>query len=377
MITNPSGTKQSVPLKFYLPKEAKEKDVMKVDEGVTVKYDTTSESLYIEGSFTLAPKETKIVSVEITDIWKINETEIDSIKNQAEELTKPLSNTSFFAQGVTLKSDINANLENIKRIQSEAVTPEARIQAYRENLIKIDQVKGEVKELQTLVSSLSSTTSLTGFVGGAQTLSLWGIVLVIGISVVLITTYMRVIITRNNRNESGIKRSIVWNRKKNFLEKICDKKWIKVIFLGSIVIIVGFLVFNGILKLTQKTTSKKDEGTAAVLKVEEEKLKQIAQINNKSETRVLGEMTENKEVDVIKDKIIGKVMIILPTDSTASVKLRENPNLEARVLGKIWVKQKADKYEEKNDWTKVGLEVKTDDEEKYVMGWVRNQFLEK
>jgi hypothetical protein len=315
--------------------------------------------------------------VEITDIWKIADTEIDSIKNQAEELTKPLSNTSFFAQGVTLKSDINANLENIKRIQNEAVTPEARIQAYRENLIKIDQVKGEIKDLQTLVSSLSSTTSLTGFVGGAQTLSLWGIVLVIGISVVLITTYMRVIITRNNRNESGIKRSIVWNRKKNFLEKICDKKWIKVIFLGSIVIIVGFLVFNGILKLTQKTTSKKDEGTAAVLKVEEEKLKQIAQINNKSETRVLGEMTENKEVDVIKDKIIGKVMIILPTDSTASVKLRENPNLEARVLGKIWVKQKADKYEEKNDWTKVGLEVKTDDEEKYVMGWVRNQFLEK
>jgi hypothetical protein len=126
MITNPSATKQVVPLKFYLPKEAKEKDVMKVDEGVVIKYDTSSESMYIEGNFTLAPKETKIVSVEITDIWKIADTEIDSIKNQAEELTKPLSNTSFFAQGVTLKSDINANLENIKRIQNEAVTPEAR-----------------------------------------------------------------------------------------------------------------------------------------------------------------------------------------------------------------------------------------------------------
>jgi hypothetical protein len=98
MITNPSSIKQSVPLKYYLPKEAAKKDIMKVDPGVTIEYDTAAESLYISGNFDLAPNETKIVSVEVTDIWKIDATEVESLKNQTVELSKPLANTAYFAQ---------------------------------------------------------------------------------------------------------------------------------------------------------------------------------------------------------------------------------------------------------------------------------------
>jgi hypothetical protein len=353
-------------LKYYLPKEATKKDIMNVDSGVAVDYDASAESLYISGSFNLGPNETKIVSVEINDIWKISDTEIASLNKQATDLSKPLEKTSYFAQGVTLESNITAQLENISRIQKEAVTPEARIQAYRENIISLNQVKSEVKDLQSLVASLSSNSTMAGFVGGAQTVSLWGMILVIVISVVLVSIYMRVMILRAKKEGD----KTIFQETRKVKNRIINKKNLKVAALW----VVLFLGCGSSARLTWMGLDNyfaKCRAKTALTKTEEVKINQtIAQISPTIEPKVLGETTD-------QSKVIGKINIILPVESTSSVKLRSEPNMDADILGKIWSKQTVDEYEEKDNWTKIGINIKVDGINKYLIGWVKSQFIEK
>jgi len=364
MITNPSSVRQSVPLKFYLPKEVAKKDIMNIDSEVKVEYDTNEEAFYITGDFSLAPNQTKIVVVEVTDIWKIAQTEINSLELQTNELSKPLEKTAYFAQGVTLKSDILAQLENINRIQKEAITPEAKIQAYRENLISLNRVKNEVKDLQSLVSSLSSTNTLTGFIGGAQTTSLWGIILVIVIGIVGLFGYVKILIIKTK------------NKSCELVDKKIEKKRFNVINrqnLRLVGVIALLIVSSGIsAKLTwiglDKFFTKKIINTS-LLKVEEIKRNEtIAQITPVTTEAVLGVQTD--------EKIIEKINLVLPKESTSSVKVRSEANLDSEILGKIWANQSVDKYEEKDDWTKIGINLKIDGVEKYITGWIRSQFVE-
>jgi hypothetical protein len=56
VITNPSKIiSQSAPLKFFLPKELKNDDIMTIDPDLTATYDTVAETLAVTGTFDLKP----------------------------------------------------------------------------------------------------------------------------------------------------------------------------------------------------------------------------------------------------------------------------------------------------------------------------------
>jgi hypothetical protein len=102
LVTNPSTLiEQEVPLKYYLPPEVREEDVISVEDGLTLGYDAEADKYFVEGTFTLKPGETKTLSVKVDDIWVITDGEVESLRKQAEELAKPLNGTSYYAQGVT------------------------------------------------------------------------------------------------------------------------------------------------------------------------------------------------------------------------------------------------------------------------------------
>lgn len=125
LATNPSSLiSQGVEIKYYLPQEIREEDIISADEGLEVKYDSEKDQYYVSGNYTLAPGQTKVISVRTQDIWVISESEVESLKAQAGELNKPLEKTAFFAQGITLKSDIIASLDKIAALQEGAITPE-------------------------------------------------------------------------------------------------------------------------------------------------------------------------------------------------------------------------------------------------------------
>lgn len=210
LATNPSGLiSQSVEIKYYLPQEIREEDIISKDEGLEVKYDSEKDQYFVSGSYTLAAGQTKVVSVKTQDIWVISDTEVESLKAQASELSKPLEKTAFFAQGTTLKSDIIASLDKITVLQEAAITPEQKIRAFREAAIEKRAVLAKMDSLKSLVAQASSTGSIFGFVGGAQAVGVWGIVIVIAAGFVFLAIYMKNLNTNGNGNNRKGKTSPV------------------------------------------------------------------------------------------------------------------------------------------------------------------------
>lgn len=198
LITNPSTLiSQEVPLKYYLPKEVKQEDIIDSDSGTEVKYDTEKDQLFVEGLFTLKPGETRTIKVRVDDVWNINTSEIDSLLTQAEELSKPLEKSAYFAQGVTLKSDIVVSLNKAKELLKDGVTPEAKIKSYREAEIEVAASKEKIEKLKDLVSLASSSGSILGFVGGSQAIGVWGVVIAIATGFVFMTIYMKKLMKPN------------------------------------------------------------------------------------------------------------------------------------------------------------------------------------
>ncbi len=190
--TNPSKTiAQEVEVKFYLPPEVKREQIIKSDPVLTIQLDPAENALYATATVTLEPKETQTYAIEVEDIWQFSQEELASIKKQAGTLLEPLKNTAFFAQGTTLRSDIELSLDKIALAQSEAVTPESRIHAYREAQLELVSIKQKTEGLKELISQSSATGSIFGFVGGVQSLAVWGLVIIIAAGFGMMVFYLR------------------------------------------------------------------------------------------------------------------------------------------------------------------------------------------
>jgi hypothetical protein len=194
LVTNPSSsTSITAPVKYYLPKELTLENIIKKDDWLTISYDIEKEAYYARGTIDLAPSETKTFSIEVVDVWTISEEEIASIRKQAETLFQPLKNTSYFAQGSTIKVDIEVSLDKIALLQKQAQTPEAKIRSYREAQLELTAADKGLADLKTLVTSAGSAGTLFGFVGGVQALAVWGLVVILVAGFVFLAIYLRMI----------------------------------------------------------------------------------------------------------------------------------------------------------------------------------------
>jgi hypothetical protein len=152
----------------------------------------------------LTPEASKTISITVDEsVFTIPTSTIATLRKQADELSKPLKNTAYFAQGVTLQSDINVSLDKIASLQKYSSTPEARIKAYRESQIEINAVKIKMEKLKELVTQASSASSLVGFIGGAQAVGVWGLIIIIVAGFGILILYMRVLrpITLKNHDD--------------------------------------------------------------------------------------------------------------------------------------------------------------------------------
>ncbi|MDD3662196.1 MAG: collagen-like triple helix repeat-containing protein, partial [Candidatus Dojkabacteria bacterium] len=192
LITNPSPTAdQMVAVDYYLPREVQQEHIQHIDDGLSSSYDTERDALRITGSFTLAPQETRTFTVEVDDIWTIDEQEVASLRKQARELAGPLEGTSYFSQGSLLTSDINASLDTVLGLVDETAAPQTRILNYRKAQIELSAVKEKIKALETLVVSAGSMNTMFGYIGGSQTYATWGIMVVLLGGFVFLTLYTR------------------------------------------------------------------------------------------------------------------------------------------------------------------------------------------
>jgi len=343
VITNPSAViSQTVPLKFYLPRELKTEDILTLDPSLETHYDTTEEALFVTGSYTLAPEETRLVFVEVEDVWQLTAGELETIKKQAAELLKPLEKTSYFSQGTVLKSQIDVNLDKILLTQSKAITPENRIRAYREARLELNGINTNIRRLQDLVAQASGTGSIFGFVGGVQTVAVWGILLVVIASFVFLTIYMRQLKSRPAKAPAAPKPPAI--------------PWSNPVLIPAVVLATAIIT----VMITQLILKPKTAPATILQVIEPSPLASPSlkpqEINIKQEKQVLGTATPKH--------------LTVPADS--SVNIRSRPSLDAQVVMRLKTSVDIFVFEQNSDWSRVGF---SPDDLKQSW-WVSSQFLD-
>jgi hypothetical protein len=366
LVTNPSVLiSQTVPLKYYLPLEVTKESIIKVDDGLTVEYDSEKNQHYVSGEFSLEPEETKTLSVTVDEgIFTITEGEIDSLHKQTEELAKPLKNTAFFAQGVTLTSDIDVALDKISQKQQAAVTPEGRIRAYRESQVELSGVKVKIDKLKELVTEVSSSGSLVGFVGGAQAIAVWGLIIIMVTGFVFLVLYMRVL---RVQEKPGAKKSLIKQASsvaslKEDVQKVIPAKshsrrsgmrWGIALLVCSIVTSVssGFLVYRAVSGTKDSQAQSEKEMTVARVLTASDK----SEVSDRND-----EATPSSKFITIYITPGGVVEILSDSQSDAGIVYTLYETTEAEVI------------KNEDNWIKVHLSA-SDDLAEQIEGWVQRK----
>jgi hypothetical protein len=375
IITNPSKViSQSVPLKFYLPRELKESDIITLDPSLETIYDSGEEALYVKGDYNLKPGETKLVFVEVEDIWQLSPSELETIRTQAINLLKPLEKTAYFSQGTTLKSDIDVTLDKVALSTSKAVTPENRIRAYREAKLELTKVTSNMNRLEDLVAQSSGTGSLFGFVGGVQTVAVWGIILVVVGGFVFLSLYFKRLQpvhlgpTKPDLSQVTDSPGTTTHLTPLILPKSSDRgNWQMPAIISAVVVVTAIstialtrLASPANPEVNQLTTLPSPSPTPSPSVLPSSTPSPLpSSIDIKHEKAVLGEESAN----------LGLFTLTVPEDST--VNLRNKPNSNADIITSI--KDTTDVYifKETGDWRQIGFK-ESDLTKGY---WVHSQFI--
>src|SRR3989344_4166292 len=192
VVSNPSKlVSQKVPVEIYLPEEIKPEQIIKSDPELKIEFNTDDNRLWARANIELAPLETRTLLVEVEDIWSYTVEEIDSLRKQSTSLYDALKGTSYLAQATTLHSDIAVTLDKVLLRQKQATTPENRIRTHRESRLEMAGIGEKINGLKTLVGQAGASSSIFGFVGGVQSVAVWGMVIIFVAGFVFLTIYMR------------------------------------------------------------------------------------------------------------------------------------------------------------------------------------------
>lgn len=372
LITNPSKIiSQTVPIEFYLPQEVKKENIIKTDGGINIEYDTSKNQYYASGEFTLGPGETRTISVEVDDaVFSYTDKQLQSWKDQAARLLEPLKNTSYYAQGVTLQAAINASCDRISNLEKSAVTPDEKVSNYRDAEIEGTSINTQLDALRGVNAQASSVGTLFGFVGGTQTLAVWGIILVIVAGFSFMAFYMRLlrpkdvinnleeatktvtkeISNKKSKDEELKEKSEILEAGKNF--KLRSKSAIK---FAVLFVSVGVLATSGILAMRDKFQSKPEQ--------------------------VLGEQITQSAVPDTSPQVTQTplpegspkgVYVLVPAKEI--VRVYSLPDSQSAVLADFSGSQKVFQIGETKEWIKIQEQIQKDGKF-YTEGWVSKEFV--
>ncbi len=372
LISNPSKLiSQKIPLKYYLPKEVTKENITKTDNDLTINYDTEKDQYYVSGNFTIEPGETRTLSVTVDDsVFHINDAEIATIRKQVEELSKPLKNTAYFAQGTLLKSDIDVSLDKVESLQKNNTTPEVRIRSFRESQIEFKAAKEKLEKLKELATNAGSVGTLFGFVGGAQVLAVWGLIIIMVAGFVFLSLYMRILRSRETLPTAKERKPLPiiedeFVRSDDQDQAPTPKRFYsKKLFRYTAVFIVAVLMGGSALyALGALRQSKQSLATGAT--------KQNV-VSTYPQT-VLGSSAEKiaSESAKLDNHSYQEVNILVPVDSTVTIHAQSSIN--SPVLTSLKTSKKAKEATRQDGWVKVVLQ---DEEAKFIEGWVDEDFIQ-
>jgi hypothetical protein len=161
-VSNPSEkNKRLADIKYPLPREATPSCVINTS-GLALGYDFAKECFYVfENDIELEPAETKTFLIELKDIWRIPEVEMEAFEAHANNILLLLKGTENFEQGETIAERVFFNLAEIEKSQNLKVAPPAHIAYYRDNMELFGEVKKAVAKLEKLTIQSGSSPGVT------------------------------------------------------------------------------------------------------------------------------------------------------------------------------------------------------------------------
>ncbi len=139
---NPSETQEKeTSVKYYLPRELDPKDIVNAGP-LSLDYDIDQSRYFLKGTVTLKPKESKKIKVEVRDVWRIPQEEIDIIRGQIEENIRQLEGTEYFESAQMIGEKMMNKLDYVlSQQQGYSEDINRRIEEYRAYLADIDQIR--------------------------------------------------------------------------------------------------------------------------------------------------------------------------------------------------------------------------------------------
>jgi hypothetical protein len=150
---NPSKTKaQKMLIKYYLPVEAKPKDVISTG-GLDLEYDPEKGIYYAyKTDLELAPAEVRVFEVHVEDVWMVPENSLTELRDRADVILKKLENTDYYSKAKAIADIIYPKLDEIRKTQAdENVSRETHIGIYRQNLGVVTNTKEDIAKMEKIL----------------------------------------------------------------------------------------------------------------------------------------------------------------------------------------------------------------------------------
>jgi FtsZ-binding cell division protein ZapB len=407
LVSNPSEIiSQTVTIRYYLPQEIQEEHIIKLEEGLETVFDVEKNALYVSGQISLEPGETKTLVVEVVDVWVISEEEITSTRKQADTLFESLKNTSYFAQGATLKSDIDVHLDKVAILQKSNQTPELKIKSYRSAMLELDSAKTKLDNLKTIVASAGSIGTVFGFVGGVQTIAVWGLVIILIAGFVFLMLYLKMISrnktqtvapdTNNITNQPsviekssqaddlsivGMLKDIVGLTLGGGKQKNKVKGRFLILSLISIIVILLFVIIalatnvqNQKQALSSLNTPVTDQPIIEeIIPSQATKSAKASQINEENVT-ILGVSTQEAEPATAEAEVAdlnddqSQLYYVSIPEGYKAINVRAEPSSDAPIIGRLISDQKVYLINQKDGWSLI--KTNNIDLETQMTGWI-------
>ncbi len=374
LITNPSQIiSQTVPIKYYLPPEVKKENVIKTDGGLTIEYDNEKNLYYTSGEINLAPRESKTISIEVDDsVFNISDKMVQSWRDQAAKLVEPLKSTSYYAQGVTLQSDIDASCDRIVNLQKTAVTPDEKISRYKEAVIESNSIKTKMDALKGLSAQASSVGTLFGFIGGTQTLAVWGLIIIMVTGFVFMVLYMKIIRPGGSTGQEVAQQSLSDVVKKVKKVEPVESKHshskLRSSFkrFGFMFIMISISYLLGVSSVTL---------TKAIKPQTEPQTQMQASVLGTSHTTIVPQLpASTPEATSAPEQSPEEVNIIVPEKDTVNV--YSQPDSKSTILSQFKASKTVKKIGESTGWIKIPQKVDKGGKT-YTEGWIKEEFVSK
>ncbi|MDD5440071.1 MAG: hypothetical protein PHS37_07785 [Candidatus Omnitrophica bacterium] len=147
-VQNPYEKEYEFPVRYYLPPELKEADVVD-GAGLSTSFDMANNRVFLKGDAKLKGKETIKYEVKVKDVWYIKDAELNAVDNETGKILDQLVDTEYEKLGAYLANEISALLKQIRETQKTDLPLKKRIAAYKDNMQKFDTV---IKHLDRLRS---------------------------------------------------------------------------------------------------------------------------------------------------------------------------------------------------------------------------------